>query len=216
MSMSRRLGKALLLAAGLLPVQAVAGPRPGIEVAIQHATQDTDDVWDPVGFPVSGSLTGTLAWPLGSRLRLTTGVGYEERWTDSRLTLTFVGLTLEADDELRARSLLLPLRLATPLGSLLEFEAGPEWRWMLQTRRRVSGSVDGNEVPTTPWTDVTSDWERSSFALAAGLAAHWAVSGGEARVGFRWCEALGGQNVDEFFDFEYRFRAWQVTLAWSR
>ncbi len=212
----RRGRASLLLAVVLLPLRAAAGPGPGLELAIQHASQDTDASWEPVGFPVSGSLTGTLAWPLGSRLRLTTGVGYEERWTESRLTLNFLGITANIDDETRVRSLLLPLRLATPVGSHFEFEAGPEWRWMLQTRTRGTLSAAGFEEQSTPWNDVTSGWERSSFALAAGLAAHWAVGGGKARAGVRWCEALGNQRVVEDLGFEYRFRAWQVTLAWSR
>ena len=47
----------VLLAVALLPVRATAGPRSGLELAIQHATQDTDGALEPVGFPVSGSLT---------------------------------------------------------------------------------------------------------------------------------------------------------------
>jgi hypothetical protein len=197
-------------------VRAAAGPRPGLELAIQHATQDTDGALEPVGFPVSGSLTGTLAWPLGSRLRLTTGVGYEERWTESRLTISFLGFSTHIDDETRVRSLLLPLRLATPVGRHFDLEAGPEWRWMLQTRSRGTISTAGFDGLTTPWNDVTSGWERSSFALAAGLGAQWAAGGGTARAGLRWCEALGNQRDVEDFGFKYRFRAWQVTLAWSR
>ena len=212
----------LLLVATLLPTGASGAARKGLELAVQHATEDTDQAMEPVEFPVSGSLTGTLDWPLGSRLRLRTGVGYEERWTASRLTIQFLGpsseFDLDFDFETRARSFVLPLRLAGGLGRVLELEAGPEWRWMLQTRTRVSladPSILGPAGEGT-WTDVTSEWERSSFALGAGVSAHWPLKGGEGRVGFRWCEALGNQHAENFLGLSSRFRELQLMFAWSR
>ena len=206
----------LIFALVLHPGRAFSATRPGFELAIQHATEDTDGTMQPVDFPVSGSITGTLAWPLAERLRLTTGVGYEERWTTSRFTLDFSGTLLTFDFDTRARSLVVPLRFASPLGDHFELEAGPEWRWMLQTRVRSTYVVPGDAPTTSDWDDVTSGWERSSFAIGAGLAARWPAGGGEAHVGFRWCEALGNQRGENFFDLKSRFRELQLLFGWSR
>jgi hypothetical protein len=211
------------------PGTVIAGPRLGAELVVQHVREDTDGLLDPKAFPVSGGGTFTLRWKATPRIDLVTGLGYEERATLGRPQLSVFGPTAASDIQGQWRSLVFPLHARIPIGRFLRFEAGPEWRWLLQARNRFPiesssfASVAGprraqseifEEASVGQWFDVTSSYHRSTFALSAGLGLHRGWLGGDVGMGLRWCESLGDQLESEYS--RSHFREFQLALSWER
>ena len=223
----RRAGAAAVLM-WLSASGAVAGPGVGAEIVVQHAREDTDGLYDPVGFPVSGGGTVTLRWIAAPGVDLVTGVGYEDRSTLDRLTISLPGGTYRGDVQGQWCSLVIPLHARWSVGPLLRLEAGPEWRWLLQSRSRTrnlsSPSLTGPvtyrnqaqifEVSIGDWFDNTDAYYRSSFAFAAGFGVHWAWLRGDAGVGLRWSESMGNQRESD--ELRSHFREFQLVMSWDR
>ena len=227
----RRVARTAMLLA-LWAGSAGAWPRIGAELAAQHARESSGGRFDPVGFPISGAGALTVRWPALSRVDLTAGIGYEDRGTHDRTTLTAEpGGTFSLESQSQWRSIVVPLHASIPVRGGLRLEAGPEWRWLLQSRTRPLGDdvhafARGTPVEwstsstifesTSRWTDTTQGFDRSSFALSLGLAFGFGALGGEARAGLRYCELLGNQRLPNAFDVESRFRQYQLVLGWDR
>ena len=226
----RRVARAAVLFA-LWAGSAGAWPHVGAELAVQHARESSGGTFDPVGFPISGAGALTVRWPALSRLDLTTGIGYEDRGTRDRLTVTIQpGGTFSVDSQNQWRSIVVPIHASIPVRGGLRLEAGPEWRWLLQSRTRPVGESPAFVFGQPPalsssstifesasrWTDTTQGFDRSSFALSLGLAFGFDALGGAARAGLRYCELLGNQRRPNDFEVESRFRQYQLVLGWDR
>jgi len=220
------LGAALL---ALFATTVAARPRVGFEVVALHAREVENGFLESKGFPISGNSTLTFRWRPISRLDLVTGLGYEDRSTVGRQGVQgFTGFYRFAVQR-QWKSVVIPLRAAINVGRIVRLEAGPEWRWLLQSRTRFESvatifvkepaplraqSDIFEQVSYGEWWDATSAYHRSGFALALGVGAHWAWLGGDTGVGLRWSESLGNQ-LDLDWDTS---RVWefQLVMSWDR
>jgi len=222
----------MALAAALLALfatTAAARPRVGFEVVALHAREADDGFLESEGFPISGSSTLTFRWRTNPGLDVVTGLGYEDRSTRDRQGFQGFPGYYRVGVQRQWKSVVIPLRAAIEVGRILRLEAGPEWRWLLQSRTRFEDVAIPFVKGPTPlraqaeifeqasygaWWDATSAYHRSSFALSLGASAHWAWLQGDAGVGFRWSEGLGNQLDQDWVTS--RVREFQLVMSWDR
>ena len=198
-------------------------PRVGAEIVVQHAREISDGWIEPTEFPVSGGATLTLRWSSGTHVHWVTGLGYEQRATQSQLTPNILTDSPASSQwpppafevQREWKSLVVPLHATVDAWHIVRIEAGPEWRWLLQHRARAENVVFiTSAADFGQWYDVTSEYNRGSFALALGIGAHWPWGGGDAGLGLRWCEGVGDQHKADYITS--RFREFQLVMRWDR
>ena len=207
---------------GTIARPAIADTPFGFELVAQHVREDKAELFEPQGFPISGSATLTFRWVPIRGLDLVTGLGYEDRASTGEVYVVSYGGPYRFEVQRQWRSVLVPIHARVALGPFMRLEAGPEWRLLLQERNRsenvvaplAAGGIVRRGTDFGPWQDGTSAYDPSSFALALGLGLHWPMFRGDAGVGFRVCESLGNQ-LDAIGSTSH-FREFQLVTSWDR
>jgi hypothetical protein len=209
--------EAVLCVCVLLPLvawTAHAGPRWEFEAGVQAARMVLDESAPPVGLSLSGfAAVGAALWQ-GQHMRVIAKLGYDDATYRNRTggTVPEFGGPFPDREWQRLQSLWIPAHLLIENREHLQFEFGPEWRYLL----RASGGTyraDG-AIPAVSGASMAG-LDRTSFAFSAGLGLEWRALGGYPGVDLRWVEGL--ESVLEHNGGTYlRPHAGQLALHWRR
>jgi hypothetical protein len=214
-----------LVAACCGPADAGGAVRWGYDLALlvdlSHTTNDLEP--KTRAFPLGGSVVGTLRLPLGRRLTLVGGAGYEHRVRTEQASgmVEFTGLTIpfELTFQRRVRSSIVPMALEAEFRPGWSVAAGGEWRHVFQVSTRAkSASFAGEafvpDISRAGWRDATELYRSDELSLTFAVSRRWGGPGATHALSLRWVEGL--QDPSPSPDLDIHEHTLELVWGWSR
>jgi hypothetical protein len=224
----RRFALAVVVIASFTAEVAGAPLWPGLELALGCDLSEAPILGTEARhyFPLSGAVTATarLAFPGG--VSVVAGAGYDQSVRTEGSRITFIPpsgpvapAVLEFMGQVRERSSVVPLVLEVAIGGGWGVAAGMEWRHVFATASRVKSAslTSDGTTQTFPGEHTWHEFDvgrEDRWAARFALGHRWSGPGGSRSLALRWVEGL--QDLSPSPDLEWRHRALQLVLGWSR